>query len=95
MVLYESASSSQSHAVILKQIYPFHYRLQFLLTPFSHFHPLTLSLLCAAAAGRTGIRGPGGGSGVQGPWKPSSAGQMVPPGRGDPGLPRFPCSPEK
>lgn len=72
---------------------------------FPHHHSLTqsffslplsaLSLLCAAVAGCPGLRGPGGGSGVQGPRRPSSAGPMVPPGRGDPGLPRFSYSPEK
>ena len=57
------------------------------LAPFSHYLRLTLSFLRAAAAGCPGLRGPGGGSGVQGPRRPSSARQMVPPGRGDPGLP--------
>lgn len=55
----------------------------------------SLCLLCAAVAGRPGIWGPGGGSGVQGPWESPPAGPMVPPGRGDPGLPRFSHSPEK
>lgn len=49
----------------------------------------------SAAAGYPGIWGPGGGPGEPGPWQPSSAGQVVPSGRGDPGLPWFSYSPEK
>lgn len=99
-LIFNHRLSIYPHAVTLKQIYRFHYRFQ----SFPHHHSLTrsffsstlsLSLLCAAVAGCPGIWGPGGGSGVQGPWKPSSAGQMVPPGRGDPGLSWFSYSPEK
>lgn len=99
------------HLSPLKQISAFHYQFQTLLISSSFFTPShlfliaslllfypslsCLSFLCAAVAGCPGIWGPGGGSGVQGPRKSSSAGQMVPPGGGDYGLPRFSYSPEK
>lgn len=61
--------------------------------------PHSLSSMCisflSAAAGYSGIWGPGGGSGEPGQWKPSTAGQVVPSGRGDPGLPWFSYSSEK
>lgn len=83
-------SVSSHFLVILHSLTPFSHCLSFTVLPL-----LSLFLLCAAVAGCPGVRGPGGGSGVQGPWKFSSAGQMVPPGRGDHGLPRFSYSPEK
>lgn len=68
-----------------------HSWLYYSLTPFPHCASLSLS----AAAGYSGIWGSGGGPGEPGPREPPTAGQVVPSGRGDPGLPWFSYSSEK